>query len=495
MKPSNDLFDLIKSLTKSEKRYFKLFASMQKGSKNYVKLFDVIEKQKVYNESLIKEKFKNEKFIKQLTFTKNYLYKLVFKSLIHYSKEGQIDGKLNEIINRAKLLYNKALYKQYFNILEKGKETALKYERFNLYLQMIELEKVIIIKKIFPEKDSSLLYRQEIFIINKIKNLAKYNMMVERLTGIYRVKGRSRDIGLNRFLENLKDHPLIKSEEMAISARAKEQYYFIHQLIADFYGDFEKMHFFAEKRFEIIQQNIHPFEDHSFNFWHDVLMYLLLLSIRFDKMEMVDKYYKMLGKYSKDTVSEHVTLFLIRTYLNIVLIIKNKEWDKLDGEVENIEKGFLKYEGKIDRNFEILIYSVIIKAYIHSKCFESALKYTNKLLNHPLVSVRQDVEWYSKILNLIVHYELKNYMLLEYLIKSTYRYLYKRSQLYKLESLILNFIRKLPRIKNDEELAEHFIFLKKGMTEIKDDPFEKNAFFFFDFIGWTDEKIKELKKK
>lgn len=44
MKPTNDLFDLIHALTKSEKRFFKLQSSLPNGEKNYVRLFDAIEK-------------------------------------------------------------------------------------------------------------------------------------------------------------------------------------------------------------------------------------------------------------------------------------------------------------------------------------------------------------------------------------------------------------------------------------------------------------------
>ena len=75
MKPSTELFSLIKSLTKSEKRFFKLNSSLQSGDKNYLKLFDYIEKQNSYNEEKLKNNFKGEKFILHLPSEKNHLYK------------------------------------------------------------------------------------------------------------------------------------------------------------------------------------------------------------------------------------------------------------------------------------------------------------------------------------------------------------------------------------------------------------------------------------
>ena len=66
MKPSTELHSLIKSLTKSEKRFFKLNSSLQSGDKNYLKIFDFVEKQKKYNEEELKTHFKAETFIKHI---------------------------------------------------------------------------------------------------------------------------------------------------------------------------------------------------------------------------------------------------------------------------------------------------------------------------------------------------------------------------------------------------------------------------------------------
>ena len=79
MKPSHELFRLIRSLSKSEKRFFKLMSSLQSGEKNYIKLFDAIEKQAEYDEEAIKVQFKTETFIKHLPSEKNHLYKLILQ--------------------------------------------------------------------------------------------------------------------------------------------------------------------------------------------------------------------------------------------------------------------------------------------------------------------------------------------------------------------------------------------------------------------------------
>ena len=87
MKLSDDLFELIKSLTKSEKRYFKIVTNKKDNESpknNYLRLFDEIEKQKVYDEKKIIEKFAGSSFVKHLPSEKNYLYTCFLKSLNLY---------------------------------------------------------------------------------------------------------------------------------------------------------------------------------------------------------------------------------------------------------------------------------------------------------------------------------------------------------------------------------------------------------------------------
>ena len=112
MKPSTELFNLIKSLSKSEKRFFKLSSSLQSGEKNYLKIFDYIEKQKDYDEEKLKDYFKKDTFIKHLPSEKNHLYKLILKSLRSYYSEQDINSIIKQEIKNVEILHKKALYKE-----------------------------------------------------------------------------------------------------------------------------------------------------------------------------------------------------------------------------------------------------------------------------------------------------------------------------------------------------------------------------------------------
>lgn len=80
---------------------------------------------------------------------------------------------------------------------------------------------------------------------------------------------------------------------------------------------------------------------------------------------------------------------------------------------------------------------------------------------------------------------------LEYAVKSVHRFLEKRQRLYRLESLILDFIQKMLDENKDRGNTNDFRFLKKELSKLLTIPVEKKMFEYFDFITWTESKIEK----
>jgi hypothetical protein len=163
--------------------------------------------------------------------------------------------------------------------------------------------------------------------------------------------------------------------------------------------------------------------------------------------------------------------------------------------VESIEQGLKMYKGKIDSDFEIILYDHIARLLVESGQYNASLVYINHLLQHPYISTRRDIEYNARLLNLIIHYELDNLEYLEYLIITTYRFLYKRKKIYRLETLVLNFIKQLPKVNSDDDLIENFKIFQNGLKQIHKIPHEKNIFLYFDYHDWVSKKLKEIQEK
>jgi len=124
--PKRDkLFLLVKSLSKSEKRYFSIFTQMHiKGDDNdYMKLFKEFERQEVLNEIIIRQNLQGEKLLEHYAVTKSYLYDLILKSMRSYSKHSP-DKKVLDLLQDVEFLYSKGIFDQAIGLIKKAKELA-----------------------------------------------------------------------------------------------------------------------------------------------------------------------------------------------------------------------------------------------------------------------------------------------------------------------------------------------------------------------------------
>ena len=137
MAKKGNLFLFIKSLSKSEKRYFRIYAGMSGKEANYLRLFDAIEGQEEYNEAEIRKKFKGEKFVSQLHVTKIYLTELILKALRNYHSDTSVHSKLLDLIKDIELLFDKELYDLCYYKIMKAEELAGKYEELALLTKIL----------------------------------------------------------------------------------------------------------------------------------------------------------------------------------------------------------------------------------------------------------------------------------------------------------------------------------------------------------------------
>ena len=135
------LFQLIKSLEKSEKRHFKLYIKRSSANEDLkiVHLFDALDKMQDYDEKILLKKLSFTK--PQLSNLKTHLYKQLLASLRLLKTTENTDLQLSEHMDNARLLYNKGLKHQALKILERAKEIAKANNKFNFLAQLISLEK------------------------------------------------------------------------------------------------------------------------------------------------------------------------------------------------------------------------------------------------------------------------------------------------------------------------------------------------------------------
>lgn len=142
LKKKELLFQLVKSLTKEEKRHFKLFVNKYSGSKenNYVMLFNAIDKQEIYDEDAIKNQFKDHLFVKQLTVTKHYLQKQIIKSLQNLHYDDTVDLSMLALHHQVSVLFKKGHYEICRELVKKGIEVCAANDLFLEWIGFLKWE-------------------------------------------------------------------------------------------------------------------------------------------------------------------------------------------------------------------------------------------------------------------------------------------------------------------------------------------------------------------
>ncbi|MEK6615572.1 MAG: hypothetical protein AABZ32_05610, partial [Bacteroidota bacterium] len=267
-------------------------------------------------------------------------------------------------------------------------------------------------------------------------------------------------------------------------------FYAAHGVYFFMQNDYHNANTFYQKQVQLWEVNPHQITENP-------LRYFYTMSNIFGSNLYLKQYRECAGGIEKLRKLQ-VKSLNVRKYIcfmtgemNLALCIETGTFNKGIEWIQSREGGWDKKGSTIINKGEILFFKYnTAYLYFATENYHKANEYLNQILNEP-VDVRNDIQCFAQILSLLVHFEMGKQDLLEYRAKSVYRFLNKRNRLYKVENIILNFIReKLSKIHSDKALLKSFEVLLTKMKAIANNPFERRAYDYFDFISWLESKIE-----
>jgi hypothetical protein len=489
---------------KAEKGYFKKYSSMHTiGEKNnYVKLFDAIEKQAErsdeYDEEKIKNSF-NEKFVRQLPVVKNYLYKVILESLRMFNSEGRAESQVRELIEQYDILFGKVLLKQAGELLKKAKKIAVENELFPELIIILSKERILTRSTLEPEKfelSYNRIYEEELRVIEKMKNVADFADLRSRLIKFISVAGSGfvRNEAEKKKLSDLLRHPLLESEERALTESTKRYFYQYRANLYLYLEDLETSYTYNLKYLKVSEEGIKK------NLPKLTLMTglnnILTLQIRLGKYDECEETLNKMKNFEKIyniTLNENEKAFRVYSVIatEIPLRMVKREYELGLESVKDLEVQLNKYDMMLNAGWRLVSYFIVASFYFLLEDFSKAQHWLNKIIQSSSTDFYSDYQCYARIMNLIVHYELKNFEHLDYVMKSTYYFLRKRNKIYKYEQIIIKFMKGSLRAKSEKALIELFKEMKYELEVIQKDEYEKNAFDAFNIIPWLECKIEK----
>ena len=493
---ADTLFQLIKSLEKSEKRNFKLFVKRNSSGSDlkFLKVFDAMDGMKEYDEvSLLK---KNKEIKKQqLSNIKAHLYRQILASLRLISDENNIDIQLHEQMAHARILFNKGLYHQSLRVLDKMKEIAKAHHQLTYLQQVLFFEKKIealFITRSMQDRADQLTNESEevndrLTVVNKLSNLSL------QLYSWYIQHGHAR---------NQKDFDELKGyfEKHLPKDIKKDSFYeklYLYQCYT--WYAFIRQDFLQYYRYT--QKWVDLFDEYPMMLAAETAMYTKgmhnLMGAHFDLLNP-DKLKETIRKFEEFVKHPLVTnnennriltyVYLYTAKINLCFLQGN--FTKGLKLVPFLEKMLKEYGPFLDKHRVLVFYYKIACLYFGSGDNEKTIDYLNKIINEK-ADLRTDLQCYARLLHLIAHYELGNFDLLEYLIKSVYRYMAKMENLSGVEEEVFTFLRRSFHV-GAHALKPEFEKLLEKLKRYERNPLETRAFSYLDIISWLESKINNV---
>lgn len=452
MKKNSNAFIIIKSLSMSEKRYFKIFSERHTiGEQNkYVILFDELDKAEEENDIILKKNLTkagvNPDFI---SADKNYLYQLILRSLNVFHDSKTYNLEIKQALSSIEILFHKGLYHESLKLITKAEELAKECENFQLMIDILIWKKKCSGYSLGLKKaaEVNLEIDKYIILLNNFKRITDLYYESNLIQADNEKQSKTEVI---KKLKAILNQPELKSEKNALSFSAKIFYYLIYSNYYYSIDDKQKEYDHLQKLVDIINLSKTYSIENPLDY---VSIYNRLLSIKkffpkstfFEDIKVLREFPKKIN-IRKEVISERVFIHSNTHELEFYLI--NNDFQSALNKIKEIEKEISKLNMDIEPYHIIYFYYLHAITLIYVGQFHKALKFTNKTLNEFGFEARPQVYLRIEVLNIITHYELKNHSLVSSLSKQVIKKNQSKNILTSFEERILQVLYKIANAKH-----------------------------------------------
>lgn len=495
--PSDKLFNLIKSLDRHEKRYFKMHSSGKMGDNNYVKLFNKIDKQTVYNEAGLKHKLKDEAFLKNFKVMKSYLFEALLNSLADYHNEVSIDSRLRQLLHKAEILERKRLVELTLQLLLRAEKLAIEHEKYEYVLLALSLKIGTLRKAGLSEKVNDYLKTdalKEHDYMAYIKNASDFRTLTVKAELITENSPEKMNKKNKEILRSVINAPLLSSPEKALTFSSLRYYYYIHFICTDRIGKWDDAAYLKQKEWvNYLEREPLKLQSRAENYIA-ALSRFMVAQFRTDRVEETattfnkgKEFYSALPPKMKNKNLLAFIASLTSNYISSELILLKPE--KALAAWESIKRAII--HSTLNANSNIVIFGNLFYANFLSGNFRESLRYANKILGFKSGN-RNDVQKETRLMLLLAHFELGHYEHLQGLAGSSLRWILKNDSLHAVEETLLNFFRNcICKADSAESSIQAFKQLKQDIISLLKRSGKPAFIEHFDLIAWIDSRIQD----
>ncbi|MFK7908795.1 MAG: hypothetical protein AB8B69_26940 [Chitinophagales bacterium] len=490
---STFLYDLVHSLTKSEKRYIKVQSGS--GEKDYIQLMDALMAQKRFDEEKLIKDNKEANFIRHLAVNKQYLYELLLKSLARFGQKT-FEGKVFEKISAANVLIQKGLFAPAFKELRKGQKMAEKYELFELQIMLCAIEKKLLSQRQFKTKgDDTIhqLFKIEQDSLEQLKNTNEYWYLTQQIVQFQIRFQKIQTEEQRKYIEDFTQSPKLQNVSLATNVKSQLCFYQANATCQFMLGNVKEAYKINRNFLDILDATPHFLKLYAERYLA-TLNNMLIDSFVIGEYDVLTEGLNRLMRIAERSEFKSIKNIASRVFRQRYLLLINwtlrqKDFEKALEWIPEIEAGLEQFGKKIEKHHRITFYYLIAYLLFQNGRFDQALQWNNHILNDSKEDVVKEIFYFARIFNLLIHYELGNDTLLESLLPSTSKYLKSRRAVYATEKALFRFLGKLLNHVDKAEKQELTSNFRNELEELFLNPTEKRVLSYLDLRLWVDKMV------
>lgn len=425
MEQQDELFLLVKSLSKSEKKFFTQYVNLyEKGSSPiYLQLFNFLNEEERYDEERLFKKFRDQKFRKNYPVTKHYLKNLIIKTMRHSELTVREERDITVQVLDIKRLIAKGLIPMAKRMIEKLKEEAYADEKLNDLLHIITMQRGLIAIGYYqnePQVTLDTLDQEEDLLLEKIRQLRQLMNANIKLHSMMHYERNNQPNALRSELEQLVKNSYLRNYEEMKSLKARHTFLEFWTLYYCALGDYPNYFAYAQKKLDfVLHEKLPPTVSNWVVVGYYHYMAASMMTGNFSEFEKNLRFLEQMHLHSHfhdanrfQTVSTFALLYYIRQH----------EAGKIEQYIQYSKDGLEKNAAFLHKSFVYSLRATIAYAFLRLGKIEECLTEVNDLLALTNGETRRDYVGIVRIINLMLRFEMKEYTYLANLLKSTYRF-------------------------------------------------------------------------
>ncbi|HVZ41081.1 MAG TPA: hypothetical protein VHI13_17495 [Candidatus Kapabacteria bacterium] len=491
MPGSRDLYELIGTLTKSEKRYCRMMLEGGAGRKasSSLRLFELLTAMSEPTEEKVRTAVAGEAFAGHLPVTKRHLYQHILRSLRSFRGENSTRGRIRALTESAEVLADRGLNRQAREALDAAWRIAEEHDFLVEQLTLLRLEWLLDSRLSYAgvqAADFEMRRERAGCVLRKVENYWDYLHLFSTVSFSLITEGPLRE---ERITNNqwIAGHPLVRSPRT------------LSQGAARFYFETLRMYYLLSARYyegylnsvrylefvDALPMNIRM-EQYSYV---QLLDTHVMLCVKIGKYDEARSTYRRICALEPVTWERRMMVEEGRFTCRVLLLMIDFDHDGLAAMAPELEQLRRGRDRAIVWQTELAYTINLAYARFANGLLREAAVTLHPVINDHRPGFRNDALCLARLLQLMIHYDLGDYELLPYLIRSTYRFFAGCNHLHAFERAVLAFMRRLASVLTSDELRREFESTFTELSSIAADRREYEASSAFAVLPWLESRL------